>query len=131
MLTTLISQLTSISSRFLSLTTLPIRNGGSANAFLWPHFLIDEVIPLDLYPLIEDLWVDLEIRGDGYASWRTRVEDTFGKLNTPAYLLPQEVKRTAKRAFNEVPCYRTDKSGRSVARGQPMTGLAMRLICRS
>lgn len=38
----------------------------------WPHYLIDEVMPLGLYPLIDDLWVDMNIRGDGYASWRSR-----------------------------------------------------------
>jgi hypothetical protein len=38
----------------------------------WPHYLIDEVMPLSLYPLIDDLWIDMDIRGDGYASWRSR-----------------------------------------------------------
>ncbi|OYW40433.1 MAG: hypothetical protein B7Z35_01200 [Hydrogenophilales bacterium 12-61-10] len=71
------------------------RKRGKRQCVLWPHYLIDEVIPLNLYPLIEDLWVDMEIRGDGYASWRTRVEATFGKLNTP--VLPSASRGEADR----------------------------------
>lgn len=46
----------------------------------WPHYLIDEIMPLELVPLIEDLWMEIEVRANGYASWRTREEDRFGKL---------------------------------------------------
>lgn len=46
----------------------------------WPHYLIDEVMPLGLYPLIDDLWVDMNIRGDGYASWRSRKSAIHGHL---------------------------------------------------
>lgn len=38
----------------------------------WPHYLLDELIPLTLLPLIEDLWIEMDAHADGPASWRSR-----------------------------------------------------------
>lgn len=39
----------------------------------WPHYLSDDVMPLDLLTLIDDLWIEMDARADGYASWRTGI----------------------------------------------------------
>lgn len=39
----------------------------------WPHYLSDDVMLLDLLTLIDDLWIEMDARADGYASWRTGI----------------------------------------------------------
>lgn len=46
----------------------------------WPHYLLDELIPITLLPLIEDLWIKMDVHAEGHSSWRTRKQDTLGKL---------------------------------------------------
>lgn len=46
----------------------------------WPHYLLDDLIPLALLPLIEDLWIEMDAHGEGHTSRPTQKEDTFGKL---------------------------------------------------
>jgi len=46
----------------------------------WPHYLLDELVPLTLLPLIEDLRIEMDVHGEGRTSWRTRDKDTFCKL---------------------------------------------------
>lgn len=46
----------------------------------WPHYLLDELLPLTLLPLIERLWIEMDAHGEGYTSRPTQKEDSFGKL---------------------------------------------------
>lgn len=46
----------------------------------WPHYLLDELMPLTLLPLIESLWIEMDAHGEGRTSKPTQKEDTFGKL---------------------------------------------------
>lgn len=38
----------------------------------WPHYLVDEMVPIELLPLLGDVQIEVEVCGEGYAFWRTK-----------------------------------------------------------
>lgn len=38
----------------------------------WPHYLLDDLIPISLLPLIEELWIEMDVHGDGHVPRWTR-----------------------------------------------------------
>lgn len=33
----------------------------------WPHYLVDELVPIKLLPLLDDVWIEVEVCGEGCA----------------------------------------------------------------